>query len=194
MYTHSGIQVTPGEGVPSLEDIAVALGRICRFAGNCRQFWPVLLHSMAVWELASVNNRSAQVHLFALLHDASEAVLGDITRPFKTADMKSIEKEIESKIYRSLGIEPPTLAMGRFIKYFDNRILYGEAHTVGPVGLETHFNEGTRTKMRKDVFAERCVNVLNEEYSVDDCIKSDGRAVKDYIKLVEKELEALNAT
>ena len=115
MFTHSGIQVVPGEGVPSLEDIAVALGRICRFAGNCRQFWPVLLHSIAVWQITKephcwwrvpfpdLRVEGTHIFLYALLHDASEAVLGDITRPFKTPDIKKIEKDIEFKIYKSMG-------------------------------------------------------------------------------------------
>ncbi len=34
-----------------IRTVALTLGRICRFAGNCKTFWPVLLHSLVVAHL-----------------------------------------------------------------------------------------------------------------------------------------------
>ena len=195
MHTYSGIEVTPGEGVPSLGDIAVHLGRICRFAGAVREFWPVLLHSLAVWELvtsAKTPLMGPRFNLIALLHDASEAVLGDITRPFKTPDTKKIEDAIEEKIYRSLGIRPPSEWEVHIIKRFDDRILYGEVGTIGPMGLDTHYNiEGTRTKLEKDPYAESIVMAVYNAFPPEECINPEGRAVKFYIERVEEELDGL---
>ena len=69
-----------GMEYPSLDirTVALTLGRICRFAGNCKTFWPVLMHSLVVSYLVP---EQAAIH--ALLHDAAVIYIGDIPSPFK---------------------------------------------------------------------------------------------------------------
>ncbi len=62
----------------SLEDIARGLSNICRFGGQRKQFYSVAHHSMLVAVLAP-----NELRLYALLHDASEAYLGDVVKPLK---------------------------------------------------------------------------------------------------------------
>src|SRR5438477_8188248 len=61
----------------TIEDVAHGLANICRYAGQCRRFYSVAEHSILVSETA------LGFELEALLHDAAEAFMGDITRPLK---------------------------------------------------------------------------------------------------------------
>jgi hypothetical protein len=64
-----------------LEDIAHALGNICRYTGQVERFYSVAEHSVT----CAVDPRAQDdVHRRALLlHDASEAYLGDVISPLK---------------------------------------------------------------------------------------------------------------
>src|SRR5690606_16131204 len=59
-------------------DIAVGLSRMPRFAGHSVHFLPVAQHCILMSNIVSPENKLA-----ALLHDASEAYLGDIAKPIK---------------------------------------------------------------------------------------------------------------
>jgi len=65
-----------------LDDIAQALGRICRFNGHLRrdvELYTVAQHSVIVSHACPPN-----LALIGLLHDAHEAFLGDVTTPVKS--------------------------------------------------------------------------------------------------------------
>jgi hypothetical protein len=64
----------------SLEEIACGLARICRYTGQIDRFYSVAQHSNLV---ASLVDSYVLVRGFARLHDASEAVLGDVSRNLK---------------------------------------------------------------------------------------------------------------
>ena len=67
----------------NLEDIAHALGNICRYGGHCRVFYSVAEHAVFVSERVKRQGWSKVLQLAALHHDDSEAYLGDIPRPLK---------------------------------------------------------------------------------------------------------------
>lgn len=72
-----------------LGDIAHSLARIARYNGHTcgPDIWSVADHSLLVLRIVEHNvpHASVQLRLAALLHDAHEAYIGDITSPMKDA-------------------------------------------------------------------------------------------------------------
>ena len=79
----------------TLQDIAHGLGQVCRFAGHTNRFYSVAEHCVFVARLVPVEHARA-----ALLHDASVAFIGDVTRPLKALlpDYRAIEARIDAAI------------------------------------------------------------------------------------------------
>lgn len=87
---HSGIGFYPLDPRPeevTIEDIAWHLAYINRFAGAAKFGVSVAAHSLVVEKLYGRLRPDASPKgcAFALLHDAAEAYIGDITRPVKQA-------------------------------------------------------------------------------------------------------------
>lgn len=82
-------------------DIAHALANVCRFAGHTREFYSVAQHSVLVSHLVPPADALA-----ALLHDASEAYVGDVTRPLKPLldGYAAIEVRIMQAVLRAFGL------------------------------------------------------------------------------------------
>ncbi|MGE1153683.1 phosphohydrolase [Pseudomonas kitaguniensis] len=68
----------PDADIIDPRDISHSLAHLCRFNGHTREFYSVAQHSCIVAELVPEEHKLA-----ALLHDATEAYLGDMTRPLK---------------------------------------------------------------------------------------------------------------
>lgn len=101
--------VRPLELVPEdiyVEDIQHALSNLCRFNGHCREFYSVAQHSVHVSEWLSRNGYSLRTQFLGLIHDASEAYVGDMVRPLRRhSSMDAFNfacKDIQRKITNKL--------------------------------------------------------------------------------------------
>lgn len=83
-----------------LEDIAVPLGRICRFGGHCKTFYSVAEHSWHCYDVGRKDGLPLDSLRALLMHDATEAFIGDVVRPLKAMlpDYRHVEKRLESVI------------------------------------------------------------------------------------------------
>jgi len=86
-----------------MEDIAHGLSNICRFGGQTAEFYSVAQHSVLVWHLIGMGIDKDSIYLkkLALLHDASEAYLGDVVKPLKNI-LGNAYTNIEYKFMQSI--------------------------------------------------------------------------------------------
>ncbi len=125
-----------------IRDIAHALSNICRFCGHSSEFYSVAQHSVIA---ASIVPQEAK--LAALLHDAAEAYMGDIARPWKRflfirrgdggayADLyanydaiKDVEHSLLDVILAKFGCQPrANVAVWKAVKNADEVMLVTEA-------------------------------------------------------------------
>ena len=136
--TYSGINFhpfSPNDIEISFNDIAHALSNICRFCGHTSEFYSVAQHSVMASRLASKENA-----LFALLHDAAEAYICDLSSPIKnTPDFENfriLEDTILSAILKMVGLKLP---MPTEIKYIDAILLKTEARDLLMCGPDVQF-------------------------------------------------------
>lgn len=128
--TRSGKRVSVQNPQPDqfdIKDIAYALSNTCRFNGHCAGFYSVAEHSVAVALRLPRNLRLA-----GLLHDATEAYLGDIPSPIKQflPDYKVIEERFETALEKAFGLDDfPDRAA---VKEADIDALFTEAHFLIP--------------------------------------------------------------
>lgn len=123
-----------------LSDIAHGLARVARWNGQTSgdYAFSVAQHSVLVLELfASLNpNAKPQSLHYALLHDASEYVMGDIISPFKAA-MGGNYKDVENRLLGAIHVRfalpaHPPAAIKKTIKSADKHAAYFEAiHLAG---------------------------------------------------------------
>lgn len=94
----------PETSVFTINDIAHGLAMTCRFAGQCRRFYSVAQHSVHVSE--NVPHEHAYQ---ALMHDASEAFVGDMAKPLKVMlpEYVAIEKRVERAVFARFNVATP---------------------------------------------------------------------------------------
>ncbi|MDA8522017.1 hypothetical protein [Acidovorax sp. NCPPB 4044] len=103
----------PEETPISVEDVAHALSKLCRFTGHCRGFYSVAQHAVLVSYLVPPE------HAFhALHHDDVEAVMGDMSSPLKRLlpEYKALEHRVEAAILAQFGLPA---AMPAEVKHAD---------------------------------------------------------------------------
>ena len=123
ILTRSGILFAldaPTEAMIDIDDIAHALSNLCRFTGHTRLFYSVAEHSVLVSRLVPSHEALA-----ALLHDASEAYLGDVSRPLKSLlpEYRIIEARVTEVIERRFSLGSCATPA---IKSADRRMLVAE--------------------------------------------------------------------
>ena len=128
--TRSGRRVAllnPSPSQIAIGDIAHGLAHQCRFNGQTNKFYSVAQHSVLV---ASILPR--ELRLAGLLHDASEAYLGDIVQPLK--ELLPDYQAIEAKFCEVLGTRfDVDLQPNDAIKHADLVVLATERRDLMPM-------------------------------------------------------------
>lgn len=130
MQTVSGRQFYPLHPRPEdvdPGDIAHALSLLCRYNGHVDRFYSVAEHCVLLSHAVSPENA-----LWALLHDATEAYIGDMVRPLKRhiGQYQLIEARLMLHIAERFALPPRHgLLQGQIpaeVKEADSRILLDE--------------------------------------------------------------------
>lgn len=114
----------------TLEDIAGALAKICRFGAQCDFFYSVAEHSVRCASQASEDGQPTDVQLAVLLHDAAEAFCGDVVKPLKIMlpEYSAVESRVEAVIAEKFGVDFERHRA--VIREIDHAMLIAERHAV----------------------------------------------------------------
>lgn len=128
--TYSGTRVdllNPSPEAFNIADIARGLAHTARFSGHTSRFYSVGLHSINVARLVP-----EEYKLAALMHDATEAYLGDMPTPFKALlpDFKAAENRMWNAI--CIRFDLP-FSLPPIVKQADRVMLMTERDALKPV-------------------------------------------------------------
>lgn len=146
--------LNPSPDMVRIEDIAHSLANICRYTGHTRYFYSVAQHCVLMAE-ADLPGDPLQ----RLLHDAAEAYIGDIAKPWKQLlwvdiseiqsprghpnsihqSVKTWENKIQKVIGLALGVD---LSHSAEVKEADNRMYLAEIRDLMPPSEEFRKWEG----------------------------------------------------
>jgi uncharacterized protein len=111
-------------------DIIHSLSLLCRFNGHCRYFYSVAQHSCLVADLLVHYFNEPRYELLGLLHDATEAYVGDMIRPLKTANgmgtYRTLEMSWALAIGERLGLGEQLVELPDVVKSADAMMLHRE--------------------------------------------------------------------
>lgn len=97
VQTRNGNAFDPRVGKLScvdIDDVAHALSNLCRYSGHCKKFYSVAEHSVLVSRIVRAMWPEDLNSIWAgLLHDATEAYVGDVTTPLKVLLPRFMEIE-----------------------------------------------------------------------------------------------------
>lgn len=125
IQTYTGKAIRPLDLDPTdidPRDIAHSLANMCRFLGHCSVFYSVAEHSYRMSNL--IEPRFAP---HALLHDAAEAYLADVSRPIKhlLPQYMEAERRIMDAVSERFGLDW-TLEAREAVRVADVRMLAAE--------------------------------------------------------------------
>lgn len=130
--THSGKMLDfsrPEEAKIDAEDIAHSLARVCRFGGAVDEYYSVASHCVYVSRQLEAYGASPYVQAAGLLHDATEAYLGDVVSGLKRLlpGYKIIEDQWQAQIERHFDVYWSEGRVWREVKDADLRARLSEA-------------------------------------------------------------------
>jgi 5'-deoxynucleotidase YfbR-like HD superfamily hydrolase len=146
LQTVSGRWVNPFEPDPAQldpGDVARALANQCRFGGHSRVFYSVAQHSLIVSELVEAEGGDVEDAFAGLMHDATEAYLGDMPHPLKHRSPLGTEfRAAEDKLEEALRAHFRIRAEVPAIKRLDRALLATERREFSSVAWDWPELEG----------------------------------------------------
>lgn len=168
--TFSGARINPlnfSRRDVRIDDIAQGLSNLCRYGGQCHRFYSVAEHSVLtsryIEELSFIPGLPAS----GLFHDASEAYLVDLPKPFKILcpGYEILESHFSSAIFEAFGLgfrfdHPVIKEIDHRLYRMESRILFpGRQFCGSEADLEatggTHKIECLSPELAKKAFLER---------------------------------------
>jgi hypothetical protein len=127
-----------------LDDIAHHLSLLNRFCGATRRPYSVAEHSLVVSDLARHEGHSAVVQFAALMHDAHEAYINDMSSPVKAAldridragTWTRFERRHKQHLRAHFGLTETFEKHGALIRYYDLVVLATERRDLLPWSRE----------------------------------------------------------
>ena len=91
----------------TIEDIAGALSKLCRFGGQSSSFYSVAEHLILCDEIALKMGCDRDCRRAVIMHDAAEAFCGDVVKPLKIMleSYAKIEQAVEDAVAAAFGID-----------------------------------------------------------------------------------------
>ena len=157
-----------------IEDIAHHLTKICRYGGALPldAHYSVATHSINLYYYAKFKGYGKDVKKALLLHDSSEAYLGDIIRGLKhlLPDYQVIEMKINNIINKKYNVR---LGMSPLIKELDTRIVLDEVDKFFPDRYNL-FEEQIKPLKKLDfrIYKDNNLQFIKNEFI--DCCKEVG--------------------
>ena len=108
-----------------IPDIMRSLPRLNRFVGHSSRSYSVGEHTILCYHLATLLGYSVREQLLVLIHDFTEAYVGDCPSPLKALipEYSAIEDRVNLAIYEHIGIPTPTIDEYKKIKAVDLTML-----------------------------------------------------------------------
>jgi uncharacterized protein len=121
--------LAPTLAMLDIRDQARALSMCCRYAGHVKTFYSVAEHAVRISMELEDRDYPVEIQKWGLIHDNSEAYLGDVTRPLKLTDTmkgyRGAEKNLQQLIASWLDL--PILEPDA-VRDIDTEILGTEVH------------------------------------------------------------------
>jgi hypothetical protein len=166
----TGTKVSFSTGVPSAEDLAIALPRIARFSGNGSEWFPVALHTFVVCDLLP-----GPLKFYGLLHDGPEIVGSDVPSPVKSPVTRRREEVIFQRMIAASGLRQLTTEEEHLLKWADTAALLAEIYTYGPPALRADYP-------RRAPNVERLIMAYARQYPPMDCITRGGKCGQEFLR------------
>lgn len=135
--TNSGVYVDLLDVDPDniyIQDIAHGLSNCCRYNGQVSEFYSVAEHCYLLAEYARNTLGDDKLARYLLLHDASEAYVGDVVyhlKPFLKGFVE-IEQKILNTVYTKYGLTNVSEEIKKKAHELDRRICVNEMHRLMP--------------------------------------------------------------
>lgn len=128
----------------NLRDISHHLAKICRYGGSLPiwKHYSVAQHSVLLCNYTRKKGYNKEIQRMALMHDATEAYLGDIVTGLKKllSDYKLLESKLHSIICSKYGVENRTY-FNSLVSLLDYHILADEVNALFRKEFHYHFFE-----------------------------------------------------
>lgn len=149
--TYSGKKINLLDPRPEqicIRDIARGLSFNSHFGGQTPQFFSIAQHCMMVCDLLEpMFGRNPQLMMLGLLHDASEAYLGDMLKPLKVhlPKFKEIEDRMMAVVMKKYQLNPDMIPMIKEADVQAQKVeynaFYGDGHLpkMSPESAKSNF-------------------------------------------------------